>query len=72
MGAPTAAPIGAILAAKQAGTAGVKEKYLLELCVQCPASVLRALSHFCSHSRVNLVSDHAFRRLQFKENEQCQ
>ena len=43
MGAPTAAPIGAILAAKQAGTAGVKEKYLLELCVQCPASVLRAL-----------------------------
>ena len=32
-----------VLAAKKAGTAGVETVEMLELCVQCPASVLRAL-----------------------------
>ena len=34
---------GDVLAAKKAGTAGIEAVEMLELCVQCPASVLRAL-----------------------------
>lgn len=44
MGAPMEGCDGEVLAAKQEGLAGVvKKECLLELCVQCPASVLRTL-----------------------------